>query len=178
MRGYWVRHSCPLTVEFLYLGCVLGHRGERNSSLCRVRRTVAHRQAISTSELGCGTGSIQVRLCVVLLVARDANIRTAFEFSKRKFSQTYGPDLPVWALLASGSTGGVRLYLLTPLERFASIPLQIAYWLSSYPLGNVATLSTAIPWEFNSPPPERRHQVARAASHNPSKRNTCAVHRE
>lgn len=40
------------------------------------------------------------------------NISTAFEFSKRKFSQTYGPDLPVWALLASGSTGGVRLYLL------------------------------------------------------------------
>jgi hypothetical protein len=93
----------------------VGHRGERNPGLCRVRRTVAHRQAISTSELGCGAGSIQVR-SVVLLVARDANIRTAFEFSKRKFSQTYGTDLPVWALLASGSTGGVRQYLLMPLN--------------------------------------------------------------
>ncbi|KAF7428982.1 hypothetical protein PC9H_008219 [Pleurotus ostreatus] len=40
----------------------------------------------------------------------------AFEFSKRKFSKTYGSDLPVWALLASGSTGG------------------IAYWLCCYPL--------------------------------------------
>ncbi|KAI9465249.1 mitochondrial carrier domain-containing protein [Lactarius psammicola] len=53
-------------------------------------------------------------------VAREipayAGFYTAFEFSKRKFSRTYGPDLPVWALLASGSTGG------------------IAYWLSSYPL--------------------------------------------
>ncbi|KAF8270172.1 mitochondrial carrier domain-containing protein [Lactarius quietus] len=53
-------------------------------------------------------------------VAREipayAGFYTAFEFSKRRFSKTYGPDLPVWALLASGSTGG------------------IAYWLSSYPL--------------------------------------------
>ena len=32
----------------------------------------------------------------------------AFEFSKRKFVQKYGKDIPVWALLASGSTGGVR----------------------------------------------------------------------
>lgn len=32
----------------------------------------------------------------------------AFEFTKRKFSKTYGKELPVWALLASGSTGGVR----------------------------------------------------------------------
>jgi solute carrier family 25 carnitine/acylcarnitine transporter 20/29 len=45
-----------------------------------------------------------------------AGFYTAFEYSKRKFARKYGPDLPVWALLASGSTGG------------------IAYWLSSYPL--------------------------------------------
>jgi len=32
---------------------------------------------------------------------------SAYEFSKRKFSKTYGTQLPVWALLASGSTGGV-----------------------------------------------------------------------
>jgi len=31
----------------------------------------------------------------------------AFEFSKRKFKEKYGSELPVWALLASGSTGGV-----------------------------------------------------------------------
>ncbi|KAF9022943.1 mitochondrial carrier [Hymenopellis radicata] len=41
---------------------------------------------------------------------------SAYEFSKRKFTAVYGTDLPVWALLASGSTGG------------------IAYWLACYPL--------------------------------------------
>lgn len=42
----------------------------------------------------------------------DVKNRAAFEFSKRKFVSKYGPDLPVWALLASGSTGGVRLAFL------------------------------------------------------------------
>ncbi|SJL09866.1 related to YMC1-putative mitochondrial inner membrane transporter [Armillaria ostoyae] len=41
---------------------------------------------------------------------------SAYEFSKRKFASAYGKDLPVWALLASGSTGG------------------ISYWLACYPL--------------------------------------------
>ncbi|TFK33568.1 mitochondrial carrier domain-containing protein [Crucibulum laeve] len=45
-----------------------------------------------------------------------AGFYTAFEFSKRKFGKKYGKELPVWALLASGSTGG------------------IAYWLACYPL--------------------------------------------
>ncbi|KAI0715851.1 mitochondrial carrier [Fomitopsis betulina] len=53
-------------------------------------------------------------------VAREipayAGFYTAFEFSKRKFAEQYGSQLPVWALLASGSTGG------------------IAYWLACYPL--------------------------------------------
>ncbi|KAI0772779.1 mitochondrial carrier [Trametes elegans] len=53
-------------------------------------------------------------------VAREipayAGFYTAFEFSKRKFSEKYGKQIPVWALLASGSTGG------------------IAYWLACYPL--------------------------------------------
>ncbi|CCM04630.1 uncharacterized protein FIBRA_06814 [Fibroporia radiculosa] len=53
-------------------------------------------------------------------VAREipayAGFYAAFEFSKRKFASKYGTQLPVWALLASGSTGG------------------IAYWLSCYPL--------------------------------------------
>ncbi|KAH9834225.1 mitochondrial carrier [Rhodofomes roseus] len=53
-------------------------------------------------------------------VAREipayAGFYTAFEFSKRNFSQRYDGRIPVWALLASGSTGG------------------IAYWLACYPL--------------------------------------------
>lgn len=53
-------------------------------------------------------------------VAREipayAGFYTAFEFSKRSFQSRYGQQLPVWALLASGATGG------------------IAYWLSCYPL--------------------------------------------
>ncbi|KAI0372290.1 mitochondrial carrier [Pilatotrama ljubarskyi] len=53
-------------------------------------------------------------------VAREipayAGFYTAFEFTKRKFSERYGAQIPVWALLASGSTGG------------------IAYWLACYPL--------------------------------------------
>ncbi|PPQ87514.1 LOW QUALITY PROTEIN: hypothetical protein CVT25_008011 [Psilocybe cyanescens] len=43
-------------------------------------------------------------------------ILTAFEFSKRQFSQKYDAELPVWALVASGSTGG------------------FAYWLACHPL--------------------------------------------
>ncbi|KAH9933147.1 mitochondrial carrier [Epithele typhae] len=53
-------------------------------------------------------------------VAREipayAGFYTAFEFSKRSFAKNYDSQIPVWALLASGSTGG------------------IAYWLSCYPL--------------------------------------------
>ncbi|OBZ69896.1 Mitochondrial substrate carrier family protein G [Grifola frondosa] len=53
-------------------------------------------------------------------VAREipayAGFYTAFEFTKRKFSKTYGPQIPVWALLTSGATGG------------------IGYWLACYPL--------------------------------------------
>lgn len=36
----------------------------------------------------------------------------AFEFTKRRFQVTYGPQLPVWALLTSGATGGVSSYHL------------------------------------------------------------------
>ncbi|KIM86826.1 hypothetical protein PILCRDRAFT_816075 [Piloderma croceum F 1598] len=45
-----------------------------------------------------------------------AGFYTAFEFTKRRFQITYGQQLPVWALLTSGATGG------------------IAYWLACYPL--------------------------------------------
>ncbi|KLO05860.1 mitochondrial carrier [Schizopora paradoxa] len=53
-------------------------------------------------------------------VAREipayAGFYTGFEFTKRRFRQRYRTELPLWALLASGSCGG------------------IAYWLSCYPL--------------------------------------------
>ncbi|KAG1728351.1 mitochondrial carrier [Suillus occidentalis] len=52
-----------------------------------------------------------------------AGFYTAFEFSKRKFQSNYGDKVPVWALLASGSTGG------------------IAYWLSCYPLGKLRSVA-------------------------------------
>jgi len=32
---------------------------------------------------------------------------TAYEYNKRRFAKKYGEQLPVWALLASGATGGV-----------------------------------------------------------------------
>ncbi|KAL4244991.1 mitochondrial carrier family protein [Abortiporus biennis] len=53
---------------------------------------------------------------VVREIPAYAGFYTAFEFSKRKFAEKYGPQIPVWALLTSGATGG------------------IAYWLSCYPL--------------------------------------------
>jgi len=53
-------------------------------------------------------------------VAREipayAGFYTGYEYSKRRFAKKYGEQLPVWALLASGSTGG------------------ISYWLACYPL--------------------------------------------
>ncbi|TFK64288.1 mitochondrial carrier [Pluteus cervinus] len=45
-----------------------------------------------------------------------AHLIAGYEFAKRKFAEKYGPQIPIWALLASGSVGGV------------------AYWLSCYPL--------------------------------------------
>lgn len=66
-----------------------------------------------------------------------AGFYTAFEFSKRKFQGMYGEKVPVWALLASGSTGG------------------IAYWLSCYPLDVIKsriqlrqTPPTGKPWKY------------------------------
>jgi solute carrier family 25 carnitine/acylcarnitine transporter 20/29 len=66
-----------------------------------------------------------------------AGFYTAFEFSKRKFQSKYGDKVPVWALLASGSTGG------------------IAYWLSCYPLDVIKsriqlrqTPPTGKPWKY------------------------------
>ncbi|KAG2129870.1 mitochondrial carrier [Suillus bovinus] len=74
-------------------------------------------------------------------VAREipayAGFYTAFEFSKRQFQRQYGDKVPVWALLASGSTGG------------------LAYWLSCYPLDVIKsriqlrqTPPTGKPWKY------------------------------
>lgn len=53
-------------------------------------------------------------------VAREipamAGFYAGFEFAKRRFQDKFGPHLPGWALLASGSFGG------------------ISYWLACYPL--------------------------------------------
>ncbi|KDQ12030.1 hypothetical protein BOTBODRAFT_429440 [Botryobasidium botryosum FD-172 SS1] len=53
-------------------------------------------------------------------VAREipayAGFYAGFEFTKRRFQKQYGPSPPAWAILASGSCGG------------------LSYWLSSYPL--------------------------------------------
>ncbi|KZT61143.1 mitochondrial carrier [Calocera cornea HHB12733] len=53
-------------------------------------------------------------------VAREipgyAGFYGGYEFAKRSFSKTYGKELPFWALLTSGSCGG------------------ICYWLACYPL--------------------------------------------
>jgi len=53
-------------------------------------------------------------------VAREipayAGFYAGFEFTKRRFQKSYGPQIPFWALLTSGATGG------------------LAYWLACYPL--------------------------------------------
>ncbi|KZS88863.1 mitochondrial carrier [Sistotremastrum niveocremeum HHB9708] len=53
-------------------------------------------------------------------VAREipayAGFYTGYEFVKQRFKQHYGPQLPVWSLLASGSCGG------------------LCYWLACYPI--------------------------------------------
>ena len=61
------------------------------------------------SELGRVCFQILYRYFLNMPVALVVKNRAAFEYSKRKFVSKYGPDLPVWALLVSGSTGGVRL---------------------------------------------------------------------
>lgn len=55
-------------------------------------------------------------ITVVREIPAYAGFYAGFEFSKRNFKKVYGEKLPAWALLLSGSTGG------------------IAYWLACYPL--------------------------------------------
>ncbi|KAG9310790.1 mitochondrial carrier [Chiua virens] len=82
---------------------------------------------------------------------------TAFEFSKRQFQGIYGQQIPAWALLASGSTGGVRTIVQSPFMSLIHIILlqQIAYWLSCYPLDVIKsriqlcpTPPTSRPWTY------------------------------
>lgn len=49
----------------------------------------------------------------------------AFEFSKRKFAETHGSELPVWALLSSGATGGVcvsSVFIKRPFSFYSHFP--------------------------------------------------------
>ncbi|KAJ6528757.1 hypothetical protein DFH09DRAFT_1327577 [Mycena vulgaris] len=46
-----------------------------------------------------------LRVTVAREIPADAGFYTAYEFSKRQFGAKYGDQLPIWALLASGSTG-------------------------------------------------------------------------
>jgi hypothetical protein len=80
-------------------------------------------------------GSTQVGRRLVLFFS-DLLGEIAFEFSKRRFARIYRDQLPIWALFVSGASGGV-----CSLEFYYHIhqpqyQLQIAYWLSCYPLGN------------------------------------------
>lgn len=54
-------------------------------------------------------GTITTLESGVILIERP-RFYTAYEFSKRKFAKKYGEQLPVWTLLASGATGGVRFF--------------------------------------------------------------------
>ena len=44
----------------------------------------------------------------ILGASLDGSLSVGFEFAKRSFRERYQDGLPVWALLASGSCGGVR----------------------------------------------------------------------
>lgn len=108
--------------------------------------------------------------------------RPVFESSKRKFNMTYGPQLPVWALLASGSTSGVRPalpFLSLPLS-FSLTILQIAYWLACYPLGQSIPLTYPLPSQpdlLSSCSLGRRSQVAHLAPPDPAEWLAGAVRR-
>ncbi|KAK7040912.1 hypothetical protein VNI00_009508 [Paramarasmius palmivorus] len=89
-------------------------QGQYGSATDKRLRTVAREM---WSEWGFRKGVMRGYWVTVMReIPAYAGFYTAYEFSKRKFAVIYGRDLPVWALLASGSTGG------------------IAYWLSCYPL--------------------------------------------
>lgn len=82
----------------------------------------------------------------------------AFEFSKRKFQKTYGTDLPVWALLASGSTGGVGSVMI---------------------LIDLVRLTPHLPLDFllAGMLPAGRGEVEDSTSRNATDRNASAIHR-
>ncbi|KAF8548787.1 mitochondrial carrier [Imleria badia] len=122
MRGYWVGFLLSKLARFISPERHVGPTG----------------MTISTHIFTVGLSDI---VCRQVTVAREipayAGFYSAFEFSKRQFQGIYGEQIPVWALLASGSTGG------------------IAYWLSCYPLDVIKsriqlrpTPPTSRPWTY------------------------------
>ncbi|KAL0060001.1 hypothetical protein AAF712_013237 [Marasmius tenuissimus] len=113
MRGYWVHFGRSCSIRIL-TSSATGNRAARDTSI----RGVCNGLLTSLTDTHLALDSTQVKTNLAqrwkggLIVVS----RPAYEFSKRKFTSKYGKDLPVWALLASGSTGGV------------------AYWLACYPL--------------------------------------------
>ena len=49
---------------------------------------------------------------IVISTCSLSRFYTGFEFSKRKFQSKYGQQVPIWALMASGSSGGVSTQTL------------------------------------------------------------------
>lgn len=117
MRGYWA----SLLLFFLAYGVhngrwcsVLSRTGygrQRDSGICWVSRSrsgYCMHAAVALMRLvqvlhGCDY--IQNYMSLWPLLNHESYL--AFEFTKRKFTKTYGAQLPVWALLTSGATGGV-----------------------------------------------------------------------
>jgi hypothetical protein len=132
MRGYWVSlfpfaSLWPPPVVYLF--------NNRRAILISKSRSQSHVKSLPMpgtscissrllhALLNCGVLKIKIKMGsdstpvrhfyfsfvnnTILLIPRTI-LLTAFEFSKREFNKVYGPQLPIWALLASGSTGGVR----------------------------------------------------------------------
>ena len=111
MRGYWVRICFWLctfgfkTIESIDNSC------SRDTWLCWVR--------LLTNFLFCAKNNQSTVPAFIQVISKQGihlvetfNFNLlAYEFAKRKFGKKYGKDIPIWALLASGSTGGVRFLL-------------------------------------------------------------------
>lgn len=65
----------------------------------------------------------RIQICTRIELKIHPDLFSAFEFTKRRFQRSYGPQLPVWALLTSGATGGVRFISFMLLKlRVSLIP--------------------------------------------------------
>ena len=105
MRGYWVQlHGAHFNRPLTHDNLGLDYIHQRDAGLCWVSRIVYIFHAFLLIVLA---DSTQVHAFLPYLDTNSYAMLLAYEFSKRRFAKKYGKDLPVWALLASGSTGGV-----------------------------------------------------------------------